>query len=77
MVYTGDLKSPAERHAGSSPARGTTWKVIMQKTSYDEMKKLYQQWFSNPEGTQAMFFRSHGWTRADFFDEASRRGDDV
>jgi hypothetical protein len=49
----------------------------MQKISYDEMKKLYQEWFSNPEGTQAMFFRSHGWTRADFFDEASRRGDDI
>ena len=23
MVYTGDLKSPVERHAGSSPAPGT------------------------------------------------------
>jgi len=29
----------------------------MQKILYEEMKKLYQQWFSNPEGTQAMFFR--------------------
>ena len=25
MVYTGDLKSPVERHAGSSPAPGTIY----------------------------------------------------
>ncbi|CAB4241578.1 hypothetical protein UFOVP71_116 [uncultured Caudovirales phage] len=25
MVYTGDLKSPVERHAGSSPAPGTKY----------------------------------------------------
>lgn len=27
MVYTGDLKSPEETHAGSTPARGTTKKT--------------------------------------------------
>ena len=27
MVYSGDLKSPAERHAGSSPASRTTKKI--------------------------------------------------
>ena len=26
MVYTGDLKSPVERHAGSSPAPGTIYR---------------------------------------------------
>ena len=31
MVYSGDLKSPVERHAGSSPASGTKFgfKVFM------------------------------------------------
>jgi hypothetical protein len=51
--------------------------MIMQKPAYEEMKALYQQWFNNPTGTQAMFFRGYGWTRANFFHEASVRGDDV
>ncbi len=30
MVDTGDLKSPAERRAGSSPASGTTYADVME-----------------------------------------------
>ena len=29
MVYTGDLKSPVERHAGSSPAPGTKYNSLI------------------------------------------------
>jgi hypothetical protein len=49
----------------------------MQKISYDEMKTLYLAWLQNPVGTQKDFFKSHGWTRFDFFSEAGERGDDV
>ena len=31
MVYTGDLKSPVERHAGSSPAPGTISCIVLEK----------------------------------------------
>ena len=33
MVYTGDLKSPVERHAGSSPAPGTTVSALSARTA--------------------------------------------
>ena len=33
MVYTGDLKSPVERHAGSSPAPGTINCIVLEKVS--------------------------------------------
>lgn len=48
------------------------------KVSYEEMKALYQHWFAHDAtGTQAAVFKKHGWSRTEFFDEASTRGDDV
>ena len=51
-----------------------------QRIPYEEMKGLYQKWMNGEiivEITQAGFFLNYGWTRNDFFDEASRKGDDV
>lgn len=48
------------------------------KVSYEEMKALYQHWlFHDATGTQAAFFKKHGWSRVAFFDEASSRGDAI
>lgn len=40
MVYTADLKSAAERHAGSSPARGTINCVVMEKVCVHQTNAL-------------------------------------
>lgn len=62
-------------------AQDTTSKSTKQKpvkVSYEEMKTLYQHWLAhNATGTQASFFKAHGWSRVAFFDEASSRGDHV
>jgi hypothetical protein len=49
----------------------------MKNISYEEMKALYFKWLRNPTGTQAAFFKSHGWTRDGFFSTAHALEDDV
>ena len=48
-----------------------------EKLTYEEMKAQYRAWLVYPLGKQSEFFKRYGWTRNDFFDEASRKGDDV
>ena len=60
-----------------SSAQTVRGKATKKSTTYEELKIAYQQWMMNPVGTQSGFFKGTGWSRYDFFDEASRRGDDV
>jgi len=41
MVYSGDLKSPVERHAGSSPASRTNYRRNCMSKREDTLKKAY------------------------------------
>lgn len=46
----------------------------MKKTiSYEEMKRLYEEWMVNPVGTQQDFFRKYGWSRTRFINETYDR----
>ena len=47
MVYSGDLKSPASRHAGSSPASRTKCpcSLMVKKRAYTSPK----QWLDKPQ----------------------------
>jgi len=41
MVYSGDLKSPVERHAGSSPATRTIYRRNCMSKQEDTLQKAY------------------------------------